>query len=158
MKGIKIRKEEVKLSLFVDDMILSTENPKDSIRKLLELISEIAKLQNTKSIHINYLHFYILGASLVAQLVKNLPTMLKTWVQFLGLEELLVKETATHSSILAWRIPWSLSGSSVHGVARVRHDLVTKLLLPLYTNNEKSERESKISIPFTISTKTIKYL
>ena len=158
MKGIKIRKEEVKLSLFVDDMILSTENPKDSIRKLLELISEIAKLQYTKSIHRNYLHFYILGASLVAQLVKNLATMLKTWVQFLGLEELLEKETATHSSILAWRIPWSLPGSSVHGVARVRHDLVTKLLLPLYINNEKSEREIKISIPFTIATKIIKYL
>ena len=78
------QKKEAKLSLFVDDMILYTENPKDSIRKLLELISEIAKLQYTKSIHRNYLHFYILGASLVAQLVKNLPTMQETWVQFLG--------------------------------------------------------------------------
>jgi len=39
IKGIQIRKEEVKLSLFADDMILYTENPKDSIRKLLELIS-----------------------------------------------------------------------------------------------------------------------
>ena len=40
IKGIQIGKEEVKLSLFADDMILYTENPKDSIRKLLELISE----------------------------------------------------------------------------------------------------------------------
>ena len=53
-------KEEVKLSLFADDMILYTENPKDSIRKLLELISEFSKLQDTKSIHRNHLHFYIL--------------------------------------------------------------------------------------------------
>ena len=43
IKGIQIRKEVVKLSLFADDMILYTENPKDSIRKLLELISEFSK-------------------------------------------------------------------------------------------------------------------
>ena len=47
MKGIQIRKE-VKLSLFADDMILSIENPKDSIRKLLELISEFSKLAGSK--------------------------------------------------------------------------------------------------------------
>ena len=44
IKGIQIRKEEVKLSLFVDDMILYIENPKDSIRKLLELIGEFSKI------------------------------------------------------------------------------------------------------------------
>ena len=44
-------------------------------------------------------------ASLVAQLVKNLPAMEETWVQFLGWEDPLEKEMATHSSILAWRIP-----------------------------------------------------
>ena len=44
IKGIQIRKEEVKLSLFADDMILYIENPKDSIRKLLELISEFSKV------------------------------------------------------------------------------------------------------------------
>ena len=44
MKGIQIRKEEVKLSLFADDMILYIENPKDTIRKLLELISEFSKV------------------------------------------------------------------------------------------------------------------
>ena len=43
----------------------------------------------------------VVGASLVAQLVKNLPTMQETWVQFLGLEDALEKEMATHSSILA---------------------------------------------------------
>ena len=44
IKGIQIRKEEVKLSLFADDMTLCTENPKDSIRRLLELISEFSKV------------------------------------------------------------------------------------------------------------------
>ena len=44
IKGIQIRKEEVKLSLSADDMILYIENPKDSIRKLLELISEFSKV------------------------------------------------------------------------------------------------------------------
>jgi len=48
IKGIHIRKEEVKLSLFADDMILYTENPKDSIRKLLELISEFSKVARYK--------------------------------------------------------------------------------------------------------------
>ena len=85
IKGIQIRKEEVKLSLFADDMILYTENPKDSIRKLLELISEFIKV--------------------------------------------------------------------------VRYKINTqKSLAFLYTNNEKSEREIKESIPFTIATKRIKYL
>ena len=45
--------------------------------------------------------------ALVAQLVKNLPAMQETCVQFLGQEDTLEKEMATHSSILAWRIPWT---------------------------------------------------
>ena len=47
-------------------------------------------------------------ASLVAQLVKDPPAMLETWVQFLGWEDPLEKGKATHSSILAWRIPWTV--------------------------------------------------
>ena len=45
-------------------------------------------------------------ASHVAQLVKNLPAMWETWVRSLGWEDPLEKEKVTHSSILAWRIPW----------------------------------------------------
>ena len=45
------------------------------------------------------------GASLIAQSVKNLPAMQETWVRSLGQEDPLEKEMATHSSILAWRIP-----------------------------------------------------
>ena len=80
IKGIQIRNEKIKLSLSADDMILYIENPKDSIRKLLELISEFSKINKQKS------------------------------------------------------------------------------LASLYSNNEKSEREIKESIPFTIATKRIKYL
>ena len=84
IRGIQIRKEEVKLSLSADDMILYLENPKDTIRKLLELISEFH----------------------------------------------------------------SVSGNKIN---------TQKSLVFLYTNNEKSEREIKDSIQFTITTKN-KYL
>ena len=47
-------------------------------------------------------------ASLVAQLVKNPPAMWETWVRSLGWEDLPEKGKATHSSILAWRIPWTV--------------------------------------------------
>ena len=85
IKGNQIGKEEVKLSLFADDMILYIENPKESIRKLPELISAFSKV----------------------------------------------------------------SGYKIN---------TQKSLAFLYTNNEKSEREIKESIPFTIATKRIKYL
>ena len=83
--GIQIGKEEVKLSLFADDMILYTENPKDATRKLLELINEVGK---------------VAGYKINAQ----------------------------------------------------------KSLAFLYTNDERSEREIKETLPFTIATKRIKYL
>ena len=47
-------------------------------------------------------------ASLVAQLVNNLPAMWETWVRSLGRDDPLEKGKATHSSILAWRIPWAV--------------------------------------------------
>ena len=47
-------------------------------------------------------------ASIVAQLVKNLPAMQETWVLSLGWEDPLENGKATHSSILAWRIPWAV--------------------------------------------------
>ena len=50
----------------------------------------------------------IIRASLVAQLVKNPPTMQETWVRSLDWEHPLEKRMATHSSILAWRIPWAV--------------------------------------------------
>ena len=60
INGIQIGKEEVKHSLFTDDMILYIENPKDSTRKLLELINEYSKVRDIKSTHRNPLHSYTL--------------------------------------------------------------------------------------------------
>ena len=85
IKGIQTGKEEEKLALFADDMILYIENPKDSTRKLLELISEYSK---------------VVGYKINTQ----------------------------------------------------------KSLASLYINNEKTEREIKETIPFTIATKRINYL
>ena len=63
----------------------------------------------------------------VAQTVKKLPARQETWVRFLGQEDPLEKEMATHSSILAWRIPWTgVWQGTIHGVIRVRHDFATK--------------------------------
>ena len=50
---------------------------------------------------------WVLGTSLVVQRVKHLPTMQETWVRSLGWEDPLAKEMATHSSTLAWKIPWT---------------------------------------------------
>ena len=57
--------------------------------------------------------------SLIAQLVKNLPAVWETWVRFLGGEDPLEERMATHSSILAWRIPMG-RGATVHGVTESR--------------------------------------
>ena len=65
------------------------------------------------------------GASLVTQMVKNLPTIQETQIWCLGWEDPLEKGMATHSSILAWRIPWieESCGPQSTGLLRVRHDL-----------------------------------
>ena len=65
-----------------------------------------------------------LFVSLVAQMVKPLPTVRETQVQSLGREDLLEKEMATHSGILAWRIPWmeEPGGLWSMGSQRVGHD------------------------------------
>ena len=68
--------------------------------------------------------YQALWASPVAQAVKNLPAMQETWVQFLGQENPLEKGTATHSRILACRIPWTEepSGLQFTESQRVEHD------------------------------------
>ena len=60
----------------------------------------------------------------MAQIVKHLPTMWETQVQSLGQEDSLEKEMATHSSILAWKIPWMEEPGRLQsmGSLRVRHD------------------------------------
>ena len=56
--------------------------------------------------YLHYLHHSLVSGA--AQLVKNPPAMWETWVRSLGWEDPLEKEEATHSSILAWRIPWTV--------------------------------------------------
>ena len=67
---------------------------------------------------------FLLWASLVVQLVKNLPAVQETRVLSLGWEDPLEKEMATYSSILAWRISWTeeLGGLQSMGSQRVGHD------------------------------------
>ena len=72
-------------------------------------------------IYINiYTHTYIYGASLVAQLVKNLPAMWETWVRSLGCEDPLEEGMTTHSSILARKILMNRGAwrAAVHGVTK----------------------------------------
>ena len=59
-------------------------------------------------------------AFLVAQTVKNLPAIQETWAQSLGWEDPLEKEKATHSSILAWRIPWTEEPGGLQSMAFLR--------------------------------------
>ena len=67
---------------------------------------------------------YLTGAFLVAQMVKNLPVMQQTQVQSLGQENPVEKGMATHSSILAWRIPWTKEPGGIQsmGLQRIRND------------------------------------
>ena len=68
--------------------------------------------------------------SLVAQMIKNLPAMQETRVQFLGQDDPLKKEMATHSSILSWRIRWRGAWQApVHGVANSQTQLSDSLSL-----------------------------
>ena len=59
-------------------------------------------------------------ASLVAQLVKNPPAMRETWIRSLGWEDPLQEDVATHSSILAWRIPWTEEPSGLQSMGSQR--------------------------------------
>ena len=136
------------------------ENIKDATKKLLELVNNFSKASDTKS-------------PLVIQTVKHLPTMWETQVQSLGQEDPLEKEMATHSIILAWKIPWTEEPGRLQtmGSRRVRHDWATSLSLSLFrykiniwesiallhTNNE-TEKVIKTTFPFTVTSKPIKYL
>ena len=75
------------------------------------------------------LALFTIATSLVAQTVRHLPTMWETRVQSLGWEDLLEKKMATHSSILAWQIPWmeEPGGLQSMGLQRVGHDWVISL-------------------------------
>ena len=66
-------------------------------------------------------------AFLIAQLVKNLPAKKERWVQFLGQEDPLEKEKATHSSTLAWRIPWTEEPGGLQSMGCKELDMTVRL-------------------------------
>ena len=74
----------------------------------------------------------------MTQMVKNLPAMKETWVRFLGCEDPLEKEMAPHSSILAWRIPWTEEpgGLQFMGSQRVGHNNVSPLHIETKTKKQ----------------------
>ena len=76
----------------------------------------------------------IIWASLVAQMVKNLPAMQKTWAQFLDWEDSLEKGMATHSSILTWRVPWTEEPAELQFMGCKASDTTEQLTLPLFTS------------------------
>ena len=64
-------------------------------------------------------------------MIKHLPTMQETQVQSLGLEYLLEKEMATHSSVLSWKIPWTEEPGGLHGVAK-QSDMTERITLHMH--------------------------
>ena len=68
--------------------------------------------------------FFFFAVYRVVQMLKNLSTVQETWVQSLGWEDLLENSMATHSSILAWRIPWTEEPGGLQSIwlQRVGHD------------------------------------
>ena len=71
-----------------------------------------------------YMKFFQYQASLVAQMVKNVPAVKETQVQSVGWEDPMEKEMALHSSILAWEIPWTEESGGLRsmGSQKVEHD------------------------------------
>ena len=86
---------------------------------------------------------------MVAQAVNNLPAMQETCVQFLDQENLLEKEMTTHSSILAWRIPWMDEPGALQsmGSQRVGHDLATSLSLFTFVHWRRKWQPTPVFLP-----------
>ena len=93
IKGIQIGKEELKLSLFADDMLLYIENPKDSIRKLLELISEFSRVAGSKiNIQKSLAFLYTNNEKSEKEIKKSTPfTVATKGIKYLGIN--LTKKT-----------------------------------------------------------------
>ena len=88
-------------------------------------------------------------SSLVAQRLKRMPAMRETWIWSLGRKDPLEKEMATHSSILAWRIPWTEepSGLQSTGSLRVGHDWATSLSLSTFLHWRRKWQPTPVFLP-----------
>ena len=147
IKGAQIGKE-VKFSVFSDDMILYIENPEDSTRKLLELISEYSKVAGYKINTQKSLEFlYTDNEKPEREIKETMPFTIATKrINHLGIylpketkdlytenyKTLTEKAMVTHSSTLAWKIPWTEDPGRLQsmGSLRVRHDATS---LSLFT-------------------------
>ena len=100
------------------------QEPHGFLKHMAGLLEEHGRLLVGGTKGVTILPLLAPQSSLVAQTVKHLPTMRETRVQSLGWEDLLEKEMATHSSILAWKIPWmeGPGGLQSMGSQRVGHD------------------------------------
>ena len=94
-------------------------------------------------------HIHKYWASLVVQRVKRLPAMRETWVRSLGKEYPLEKEMPTHSSTLAWIIPWTEKPGGLQSTEwqRVRHDSTTSLSLLHFHALEKAMAPTPVLLP-----------
>ena len=135
----------INMSLKTNRHVLShdTSVGKESARKA-EDPSSIPGLGRSSGQGIGY-PFQYYWASLVAQLVKNSPTMRGTWVQSLGWQDPLKKGITTHSSILAWKITWTVSFT---GPQRVKHDWAT-FAFPKTLNHASSKSYQDFQVYFT---------
>ena len=104
-----------------------------------------------------YIHTHKMNF-LVAQRVKHLPTMRETWVGSLDQGDPLEKEMATHSSILAWKIPWTEEPSRLQpmGLQRVEDDFTFTFTFTLYTHKQNQNSPVKIKYRLTRWTKETK--
>ena len=94
-------------------MVLTNQCLKHFRKRLILSVPSTIPEQVHRGPHWIWIRYEHMWASLVAQLVKNLPPMRETWVWFLGWEDPLEKRMATHFSILAWRIPWTIQSWNI---------------------------------------------
>ena len=107
------------------------------------------KLETSVDLNPDILNFpYILRTSLVAQMVKNLTVKQETWVWSLGQEDSLEKGMETHSSVLAWKIPWTEKPRGLQS-QRVGHDRTTNTWLLQHMKNPGNMYEILLSGYFT---------
>ena len=129
-----------------------------SLNQFVLLLFSSLMTVNPQYVFTAYLNkLLFIRASLVAQRVKRLPAVRETRVWSLGREDPLEKEMATHSSILAWRIPWAEEpGYSPQGSQRVGHDWATSLSLFINFWVLQFDRRRNLSWFFDTQMKKIK--
>ena len=146
--------------LLIDFCILHFQQNNNSIIAIY--MHNICSLYETVDCYLTFITpFFFIRTSLVAQMVKRLPTMRETWVQSLGQEDLLEKEMATHSSTLAWRIPWIEEPDRLQsmGSQRVRRDWATERLhFSLLKKKSQTEQPKTLNLFFAAMLKIINSL